>query len=122
MRQGNPDLDKIVVRKIKDNEIATARDIRDKLVKILDVPKAGPQPIKILMSGEGTFERAFESARDRGVDNMWLNRFKRFKDRLLDEDLIPDMKQMDSEQRKRCLFELHKIRQAVERIEKQSGG
>ena len=93
-----------------------------KLVKILDVPKAGPQPIKILMSGEGTFERAFESARDRGVDNMWLNRFKRFKDRLLDEDLVSDMKQMDSEQRNRCLFELRKIRQAVDRIEKQSGG
>ena len=122
VRQGNPDLDKIVVRKIKDNEIETARDVRDKLVKILDVPKASPQPIKILMSGVGTFERAFESARDRGVDNMWLNRFKRFKDRLLDEDLIPDMKQMDAEQRKRCLFELRKIRQAVERIEKQSGG
>ena len=122
VRQGNPDLDKIIVRKIKDNEIETARDVRDKLVKILDVPKAGPQPIKILMSGEGTFERAFESARDRGVDNMWLNRFKRFKDRLLDEDLIPDMKQMDAEQRKRCLFELRKIRQAVDRIEKQSGG
>ena len=122
VRQGNPDLDKVVVRKIKDKEIETARDVRDKLVKILDVPKAGPQPIKILMSGEGTFERAFESARDRGVDNMWLNRFKRFKERLQDEDLILDMKQMDSEQRNRCLFELRKIRQAVDRIEKQSGG
>ena len=121
-RQGNPDLDKIIVKKIKDNEIETARDVRDKLVKILDVPKAGPQPIKILMSGEGTFERAFESARDRGVDNVWLNRFKRFKERLLDEDLIPDMRHMDSEQRNRCLFELRKIQQAVERIERQSGG
>ena len=121
-RQGNPNLDKIIVKKIKDNEIETARDVRDKLVKILDVPKAGPQPIKILMSGEGTFERAFESARDRGVDNVWLNRFKRFKERLLDEDLISDMRHMDSEQRNRCLFELRKIRQAVERIERQSGG
>ena len=121
-RQGNPDLDKVVVQKIKDNEIETAREVRDKLVKILDVPKAGPQPVKILMSGEETFERAFESARDRGVDNMWLNRFKRFKEQLLDENLISDMRQMDSEQRKRCLFEVSKIRQAIERIEKQSGG
>ena len=121
-RRENPDLDKVVVKKIKGNEIETARDVRDKLVKILDVPKAGPQPLKILMSGEETFERAFESAKDRGVDNMWLNRFKRFKEQLLDENLIPDMRQMDSEQRKKCLFELSKIRQAVERIEKQSGG
>ncbi len=78
-RQENPDLDKVVVRKIKGGEIRTAMDVREKLVKVLNVPKAGPQPIKILMSGEGTFERAFESARDRGVDNTWLNRFRQFK-------------------------------------------
>ena len=119
-RQSNPSLDEAVVMKIKSGEITTARDVRDRLVKILDVAKAGPQPIKILMSGEGTFERAFESARDRGVDNMWLNRFKRFKEGLLDSVLVSDMKQMDSEQRRKCLYELRKIREAVERIERQS--
>lgn len=121
-RQTNPGLDEVVVKKIKSKEIETARDVRDKLVKVLDVTKAGPRPIKILMSGEGTFKRAFESARDRGVDNMWLNRFKRFRDLLLDQDLIPDMASMGSEQRKKCLFELRKIREAVERLEKRSGG
>lgn len=121
-RQKTPGLDEEVVKKIRSDEIETAKDVRDKLVKVLDVAKAGPQPVKILMSGEGTFERAFESARDRGVDNMWLNRFKRFREGLLDKDLVPDMKQMDSEQRKRCLFELRKIRDAVERIERLSGG
>ena len=121
-RERNPGLDAVVVKKIKSDEIETARDVRNKLVKVLDVARASPQPIKILMSGEGTFERAFESARDHGVDNMWLNRFKRFREGLLDKDLIPDMKHMDSEQRKKCLFELRKIREAVERIERQSGG
>ena len=121
-RQRNPGLDEVVVKKIKSNEIETARDVRDKLVKVLDVAKAGPQPIKILMSGKGTFERAFESARDRGVDNMWLNRFKRFRKGLLDRDLIPDMKSMDAGRRKKCLFELRKIREAVQRIERHSGG
>ena len=114
-------MDEVVVTKIKDREIESARDVRDKLVKVLDVPKAGLQPIKILMSGEGTFERAFASARDRGVDNMWLNRFKRFKERLLDDDLIPDIQQMDPEQRGKCLFELNKIRQTIDRIERQVG-
>ena len=118
-RQNNPALDQLVAKKIKTNEIKTARDVRDKLVKVLDEPKAGPQPIKILMSGEGTFERAYESALDRGVDNMWLNRFKRFKELLLDEDLISDMQQMDPEQRKKCIFELNKIQQTVGRIKKQ---
>ena len=40
VRQGNPDLDKVVVKKIKDSEIETARDVRDKLVKILDVTQS----------------------------------------------------------------------------------
>ena len=120
-RREFPDLDDIVVTKIKDGEIAIARDVRDKLVKIIDVAKAGPQPTKILMSGEGTFERAFESARHRGVDNMWLNRFKRFKQGLQGKELLSDLRSMDSEQRKKCLYELRKIRAAAERIEKQSG-
>ena len=120
-RRDTPELDDIVVEKIRRGEIPTAVDVRNKLVKLLDVNKVGPEPTRILVSGDKTFDRAFESARDRGVDNMWLSRFKRFREGLLDKDLIPDMKLMDSEQRKKCLFELRKIREAVERIERQSG-
>ena len=115
-RQEDPDLDEIVVAKIKDGEIETAWDVRNKLVKILDVSKAGPQPLRILKSGDGTFDRAFESARARGVDNMWLNRFKRFRRELQDENLTTDMAQMTPEQRQKCLFELGKIQQAISRI------
>ena len=117
-RQDHPQLDKIVVQKIKSREIRTAVDVRDKLVRILDVSKAGPQPLKILASGNKTFERAYESARARGVDNMWLNRFKRFRRELRDPTLLPDMKAMSPEQRDKCLFELGKIRQAIERLKK----
>ena len=117
-RLENPELDKVVVKKIKDREIESAVDVRNKLVKIVDQSKAGTRPIKILMSGEGTFDRAFESARDRGVDNMWLNRFRRFKEQLQEESLIQDMVEMDDAQRKKCLFELGKIRQATETIER----
>ena len=117
-RAENPKLDEVVVKKIKDREIESAQDVRNKLVKIVDESKAGPRPIKILMSGEETFDKAFESARDRGVDNMWLNRFKRFKEQLQEEFLIQDMVEMDAAQRKKCLFELGKIRQATETIER----
>ncbi len=120
-RNEDPDLDAIVVAKIKDGEIETARDVRDKLVKILDAPKAGPQPLRILKSGNDTFDRAFESARSRGVDNMWLNRFKRFRRELQDENLMPDMNQMSSDQRQKCLFELGKIQRAIDRINRQRG-
>ena len=80
-RRETPNLDDIVVKKIKRREIPSSTDVRDKLVKLLDVTKVGPEPTKILVSGDKTFDRAFESAQDRGVDNMWLRRFKRFQGR-----------------------------------------
>ena len=61
-RQGNPELDGIVVGKVKSREIPAAMDVRNKLVKLLDTTKVGPEPTRILVSGKRTFERAFESA------------------------------------------------------------
>ena len=119
-REENSELDEVVVKKIKSREIESAIEVRNKLVKIVDESKAGPQPIKILMSGEGTFDRAFESASARGVDNVWLNRLKRFKEHIQEDTLIHDMDQMDAEQRRKCLFELGKIRQAIVTIERRS--
>ncbi len=120
-RQKNPGLDEIVVKKIKRKEIATAVDVRDKLVKLLDVAKVGPEPTKIFMSGDKTFERAFESAQDRGVDNMWLRRFKRFRGELDVNAFLDDLDRMSPEQQKKCLFEVGKIQKSIERINKKRG-
>ena len=81
-RRETPKLDDIVVGKIKNGEIRAAVDVRNKLVKLLDVAKVGPEPTNILVSGAKTFDRAFESAQARGVDNMWLRRLKRFRGEL----------------------------------------
>lgn len=120
-RQKTPDLDDIVVRKIKRKEIPSAVDVRNKLVKLLDVGKVGPEPTKILVSGDKTFERAFESAQARGVDNMWLRRLKRFRGELQITAFLDDLKAMPPEQRDKCLYEVKKIQQATERITKQHG-
>ena len=120
-RQENPDLDGIVVSKIKSREIPAAVDVRNKLVKLLDVSKVGPEPTRILVSGKKTFERAFESAQDRGVDNMWLRRLKRFRGELQVSEFIDDLGRMSPEQREKCLYEVTKIQQAIERITRRSG-
>lgn len=120
-RQENPDLDGIVVDKIKRREIATAVDVRDKLVKLLDVARVGHEPTRIFVSGDDTFDRAFESAQDRGMDNMWLGRFKRFRVELQVSAFLDDLKRMSPEQRKKCLFEVDKIKQAIERINSRLG-
>ena len=115
-RRENPELDDIVVKKIKCNEIPTAVDVRDKLIKLLDVTKVGPEPTKILISGDNTFERAFESAQARGVDNMWLRRFKRFRDELEVSAFLGDLDRMSQEQQKKCIFEVGKIHDSIKRI------
>ena len=115
-RREYPKLDEIVVRKIKSGEIPAAVDVRNKLVKLLNVAKLSPQPTKILVSGDNTFDRAFESARDRGVDNMWLNRFKRFRGELQIQAFIADLDRMSPEQQDKCLYEVTKIQQSIERI------
>ena len=120
-RRGNPELDDIVVGKIKRREIPAAVDVRKKLAKLLDVSKVGPDPTKILVSGDKTFDRAFESARDRGVDNMWLGRFKRFRSELKVPEFLADLERMAPEQQEKCLFEVRKIQQSVERINRQRG-
>ena len=120
-RRENPELDDIVVKKIKRREIPAAVDVRNKLVKLLDVAKVGPEPTKILTSGDRTFDRAFESAQDRGVDNMWLRRFKRFRGELQVTAFLADLDRMSPEQQDKCLYEVGKILQSIERINRQRG-
>ena len=120
-RQINPDLDDVVVSKIKHKEIPNAVDVRNKLVKVLNVAQVGPTPTKILISGDETFETAFESAQDRGVDNMWLRRFKRFRGELQVPVFLADLHRMSPEQQSKCLYEVQKIQQSVERVVRQRG-
>ena len=120
-RREYPNLDDIVVRKIKRGEIPAAVDVRNKLVKLLDVAKVSPEPTKILLSGDNTFDKAFESARDRGVDNMWLHRFKRFRGELQVPAFLADLDRMSPEQQDKCLYEVTKIQQSIERITRQRG-
>lgn len=115
-RGNTPTLDEMIVQKIKSGEISTAVEVRDKLVKLLDVEKVGPEPTKILLSGDNTFQRAFASAQDRGVDNMWLNRFKRFRSELTNDTFLEDLKDMSSDQKDNCLFQLKKIEEVIRRI------
>ena len=105
-----------MVRKIKRREIPAAVDVRNKLVKLLDVSKVGPEPTKILVSGDKTFERAFESAQDRGVDNMWLRRFKRFRGELQVPVFLADLDRMSPDQQEKCLYEIGKIQRSIVRI------
>lgn len=112
-RQANPNLDSVVVAKIKSGEIAESMEVRKKLNPII---KAGPKSIRILTSGEDTLNRAHASAVDRGTDNPWLSKFKRFRTEIVAESALTDLQVMPEGQLKTCIFELKKIDRRVKQL------
>jgi len=112
-RKARPDLDVAVVTKIKSGEIPRAVDVRDKLTKIV---KAGGKVLNAFISGGGSFERCYDRAIARGVDITWYNRFHKFREQVADKETLNDLLQMPDDHRKKCIFELKKIQQAVQHL------
>ncbi len=112
-RLERPELDKVVVKKIKAGEIPRAVDVRDKLSTII---KTGGKTLNTFVSKDVTFERCYLGAVTRGVDNPWLKRLKAFRTHIADEATPGDLRGMREEHRKRCLFELKKIHQRIGRL------
>jgi hypothetical protein len=110
VRQTHPELDKVVVTKIKSGEIPRAVDVREKLTKIA---KAGGKALNSFIESEGSFERSYERALDHGADNTWYQRFHKFRSQLADDDARDDLTEMNEAHRKKCIFELKKIQQAI---------
>lgn len=52
---------------------------------------------------------------------MWLRRFKRFRGELLVPAFLADLERMSPEQQDKCLYEVGKIQQSIERINRQRG-
>ena len=112
-REANPGMDKAVVKKIKSGEIPRAVDVREKLTKIA---AAGKNVVKPFVEKENTFEKAYDKAIARGADNPWYKRLNKFRTMLADPDVEEDFKSMSDSHRKKCVYELNKIKQAVETL------
>jgi hypothetical protein len=112
-RQTHPDLDKVVVKKIKSGEIARAVDVREKLTKIA---KAGGKALTAFVENEGTFERSYARALDHGADNTWYQRFHKFRTQLTEDEVRDELRAMNGGHKKRCVFELNKIQLAIKSL------
>lgn len=115
-RDQHPNLDRVVVEKIRSGEIERAIDVRTKLIKVL---KGGDKSIKILTSGSNTIERALDSASARGVDNPWLGRLNRFRIRLAEESTVGEFQEMNSDDRKKAKFEMNRIERALKSLRRE---
>ena len=111
-RKQYPELDKLVVRKIRDNEIAKAVDVREKLNIIAKSEKA----LKAFVSGKKDFEHAYESAQSRGAGDAWYSRLNKFRTHIADLDFVENLKDMQQPVRDKCIFELRKIGKLCESI------
>jgi len=111
-RQDVPALDKVVVQKIKSGEIPRAVDVREKLTTIA----ADSKVLATFVEKPDSFDRCYERAISRGVDNEWCKRLHKFRTQLTEPDMEEDLREMEAGPKKKCVFELHKIKQAVDHL------
>lgn len=110
-RKECPELDGVFVKKVKSGEISKAVDVRDKLTKIAAV---GGKVLKAFVTGEDNFERCYDRAVARGADNVWYRRLSKFHEQLSDPDLKDIFLDMNEAHRKKCAFEMKKIKQILD--------
>uniref|UniRef100_M4C609 Uncharacterized protein n=1 Tax=Hyaloperonospora arabidopsidis (strain Emoy2) TaxID=559515 RepID=M4C609_HYAAE len=112
-REEYPELDKLIVEKIKSGEIPKAIDIREGLQKICD---AGGKTLHKFAHKQMDFEDSLQAAEHRGVGDQAFQRLKKFRDWIVDINTETDLSELNGDAKKRCIFELEKIRKKTDSI------
>lgn len=102
-REEHPQLDKIIVSKIRNGEISKAVDVRDKVVKIIAV---GGKTLRKFMETKGSLGECYEAAIDRGANNQVLKKLENFKKMISDPDTKDELLEMPDNQQNKCIFTL----------------
>lgn len=100
-----PDLDTVIVAKIKSEEIAKAVDLRDQLPTICSTPKV----LAKFANDTVSFTKAYDSAVSAGGENTTLNQIKRFRQLVTKPDLEAALLLGEARIQKSVVFELQKI-------------
>jgi hypothetical protein len=112
-REKFPQLDDVVVSKIKSKEIPTATDLRDKLKIILG---AKPVTVNKFLSGECPFEKSYEIADSQGHNDSTFKKLNNFRKLIVDKDFTTNIENLDEKIITKCKFELSKIQSNIQRI------
>jgi len=112
-REKYPELDEIIVTKIKSGEIPRAVDVRDDLKKIVE---AGGKVLERFASGKRSFEQSVDAAIDKGVGDHSVRHVKKFKEWLGAADVQAELSSLEGEPRNHCIYDLNKIQSLVERV------
>ena len=105
------ELDDLVVQKIRSGEIPKAVDVRASLRKICE---AGGKTLHRFATNQADFEDSLQSAEARGAGDHVFQKLKKFRDWIIDSNAEEGILELNGDARKRCAFELEKIRKRSE--------
>jgi len=114
-RKKHPELDNIIVKKIKSGEISKAVQVRDELPVVC----AGPsKTLKRFVAGDIRFEDAFEAAEEAGGTNSQLKRLVSFITWLITDEVEKGLAAADGQVRSKIAYELRKLDARVTSLRK----
>lgn len=105
-RRQFPQLDDLVVAKIRSGEIEKAVDIRDDLKKIVE---AGGKVLERFATGRSNFDASVHAAIHKGVGDNSVRHLRKFKEWLAAADVQAEIVSLTAEARKQCVYELKKL-------------
>lgn len=112
-RESFPELDKVVVNKIKTSEIPRAEDVRDKLTRIAGV---GGKIFQDFITKKRSFERCYEKAVEQTENDALYLSFRKFRIRVGDLDTKRELQKMNERRLSKCKYELKKIRKSADNL------
>lgn len=114
-RDAAPELDDLIVDKIKSGEISKAVDVRDKLPAIIGV---GKEAFKKFLRREIEFEEAYEIAEAQGGTHHAYLKMNRFRQWLVKEETEETLEEANAQVKRKMLFELEKIKTQAGKLSK----
>jgi hypothetical protein len=108
-RERQPNLDDVIVAKVKSEEIQKAVLIREELPHICEAPKV----LQKFVDGKVKFEMAAEQARNSGTDHVPYKRILKFREFIVDTSCEDAILASDPGMRAKCAYELEKIESRV---------
>jgi len=111
-RENQPNLDDVIVKKIKTGEISKAVLVRDELPHICQAPKV----LQRFVDGKMKFDDAAEQARSSGTDHVPYRRIVKFREFIVDPTCEDALIASDAPLKAKCVYELEKIEARVKTL------
>ena len=113
-RKENPELDELIVKKIRSKEIKSAMDLRDKLPFIVGSRKA----FNSFLKEESTFNEAWARVESTGSTDNYVVQFRKFRLWLVDNEpkIRKELDKEDDQTSKKLRFEVRRAKKIVNKL------